>query len=83
MVISLGFLTLALMADAATAALPAAAAKPVDPMDKIRCQRELETGSLVKSKKICHTRREWSRISDDAQDEGQRLTPHISSVPGN
>ena len=76
MVISLGFLTLALMADAATAAPPVAAAKPADPMDKVTCRRELETGSLVKARKDCRTRREWSRMSDNAQAEAQRLTPH-------
>jgi hypothetical protein len=77
MVIMLGFLTLALMADAATSAAPAVAAKPADPLDKVTCRRELETGSLVKARKDCRTRREWNRRSEDAQAEGQRLTPHI------
>jgi hypothetical protein len=77
MLISTTFLTLAMMADAATAAPPAVAAKPADPMDKVTCRRELETGSLVKTRKDCRTRREWNRRSENAQAEGQRLTPHI------
>jgi hypothetical protein len=77
MVLTLEFLTLALMADAATAAPPVVAAKPADPMDKVTCRRELETGSLVKARKDCRTRREWNRRSEAAQAEGQRLTPHI------
>jgi hypothetical protein len=51
----------AMMADA-TATAPAA--KPVDPLDKVICHRELETGSLTRVRKECRTRREWSKIAD-------------------
>jgi hypothetical protein len=76
MVVMSGFLTLALMADAATKAPSVVPAKPTDPMEKVVCRRELETGSLVKARKDCRTRREWNRRSEAAQAEGQRLTPH-------
>ena len=82
MVISLGFLTLALMADATTATPPVAAV-PINPMDKVICQREVEIGTLAKVRKICHTRREWDRIANDSQAIGHKMTPHIAGkVPG-
>ena len=74
------FFFVAMMAQAAATPTSSPAA-PVDPLDKIRCQREIETGSLVKSKRVCHTRREWQRISDDAQAEADRLNKHTAVVP--
>ena len=65
--------SIALLFAAATATTPPAAL-PDDPLDKVRCKREEVTGSLVSSKKICHTEREWRRISGDAQDEARRIT---------
>lgn len=57
-----------MLSEAATAATPATP----NPDDKIICRRQLETGSWVKAKKICHTRSEWARLSDlgrrDAED---------------
>ena len=50
-----------------------AAPAPVDPLDKIKCVREDVTGSLVLSRKVCHTVREWRRIATDAQAETQRM----------
>ena len=61
-----------LLLAAATGDAPAA--QVVDPLDKVRCVRQAVTGSLVSSKKICHTEREWRRISTDAQDEARRIT---------
>lgn len=58
-----------MLSEAATTATPTAAANPDE---KIICRRQLETGSWVKAKKICHTRAEWARLSDlgrrDAED---------------
>ncbi len=58
---------------AATAAAPAPAA-PVDPLERVRCVRESVTGSLALTRKVCHTIREWKRITDDAQAEARRMT---------
>lgn len=82
------FIAIALMADSAIAAVPApkpaAANTEIDPLDKIKCRREIETGSLVKAKKICHTMRQWNRISDDARADTDRLINRRgSSTAGN
>jgi hypothetical protein len=53
-------LALAMMSDAAaTAPQPA---KP-DPLDKVVCHRQPETGSLVRARKECRTKREWDAIA--------------------
>lgn len=44
-----------------------------DRLEKVRCVREQVTGSLVSTRKVCHTEREWRRISDSAQNEARRL----------
>ena len=56
----------------------AAAATPTfpdssDPMEKVKCVREQVTGSLVQSRKVCHTEREWRRIRNDAESETRRI----------
>lgn len=33
------------------------------------CRREVETGSLIKGKKICMTAKQWQKISDDNRAE--------------
>ena len=43
---------------------PAAPAASTDPMDQMVCRKDKETGSLVKTKKTCHTRRQWTYIDD-------------------
>ena len=63
-----------LMAFSSAAASTTAPATPVDPLDKVRCVRETVTGSLVSSRKVCHTIREWRRISGDAEEEARRIT---------
>jgi len=64
--------------------LLAEAAQPVvqtpKPQDKIICKRYLETGSLVKSTKVCHTRREWSRLNDEARKDAEDMQ-HMTSAP--
>ena len=44
-----------------------------DPADKIICRRYLETGSLVISTKVCHTRREWTRLRDEARQDTEAM----------
>ncbi len=46
---------------------PPAAAAAADPMQQMVCRRDVETGSLVKAKKTCHTRAQWAYIDDTNQ----------------
>ena len=60
---------------AQTPAPAAQTAATVDPMDKVVCKREEETGSLVKKKKkVCATKRQWEELAAktrDAMGQGQ------------
>ena len=73
MIISTGFLALAMMADAAATAPATSTAAPIDPMEKVICRRTYETGSLVKSKRVCLTKREWVF----ADEKGRKLAEEI------
>ena len=67
--------TLFILAAAATTATSAPAAPaPVDPLDRVKCVREEITGSLVSSRKVCHTEREWRVIRGTAEQEARRIT---------
>ena len=59
---------------AATPAFP----ETTDPLQKVKCVREQVTGSLVSTRKVCHTEKEWRRIRSDAESEARRITQ-----PGN
>lgn len=66
---ALGLATGATAAEPTAAPAPVAvaapvAAAPVDPMQQTVCRRDVETGSLVKKKKTCHTRAQWAYIDD-------------------
>jgi hypothetical protein len=77
------FLALALLTEAAVSAAPASANQP-DPLDKVKCQRQIETGSLVKARKICRTVREWNSVADSARSDTDRLINRRgSSTKGN
>jgi hypothetical protein len=39
-------------------------AKAVDPRDQIVCRRNLRTGSLADTVRICKTRRDWDRDAE-------------------
>ena len=66
----------------ATEGAPAAAAA-IDPLDKVKCVRESVTGSLVQTKKTCHTEREWRRIRSDSEQEARRITQPASPTVNN
>ena len=66
----------------AAAAAPAPAAEP-RPQDKIICRRYLETGSLVKSTKVCHTRAEWTRLSENARRDAEDISTARNGVNSN
>lgn len=85
MIVSTGLLALAMMADAATSAQTAAspAAAAVNPLDKVTCRRILETGSLVKGKRVCLTRREWALASEKGSDRAREMQTLINTERGN
>ena len=62
----------------ATAAATPAFPETTDPLQKVKCVREQVTGSLVSTRKVCHTEKEWRRIRSDAESEARRITQ-----PGN
>jgi hypothetical protein len=59
-----------------------AVAPPAKPADKLICRRELRSGSLADYKKICHTRAEWQRMSDNERDTWQELQGTKGSTHG-
>lgn len=51
-----------------TAASPGAGpAAPYDELDKMVCRRHAETGSLIRSKRECHTKRQWAYLDEQNQ----------------
>jgi hypothetical protein len=80
MVISIASAIFTLMAQSAAPV----AAKPasVDPLEKIVCKRTLETGSLVKGKKVCLSKRQWNRVAEDGRAIGQEMQDSNSRIVG-
>ena len=56
----------------ASAPEAAATPQPAPAEEKKICRREIETGSLIKGKKICYTAKQWQKIADDNRDEIER-----------
>lgn len=50
-----------------------AASTSIDNKPALVCRREAETGSIIKTRKMCMTKAEWARRSDDAQCETRRI----------
>jgi hypothetical protein len=65
----LGIVTGILLAGAPEAAATPPADKPVE---KKICRKEVETGSLIKGKKICYTAKQWQQISDASREDIER-----------
>lgn len=77
----------------APVAAPAEAAKPAavpqktaeqasaDRENEMICKRERETGSLVKTKKTCHTRSQWAYIKSENQRMGQDMILNNQGKP--
>jgi hypothetical protein len=85
--IALPLSSVAMAADPAPA--PAAAPAPIavapaaNPDDlKMICRRDTETGSLVKSKKTCHTKAQWAYIDDTNQAFARDLSDTTRTRPG-
>ena len=73
----LAVLTLVLTVGAAqplaSTAFETAASTSINSKPALVCRREAETGSIIKTRKMCLTRAEWARRSDDAQCETRRM----------
>ena len=52
---------------------PAAAPAASDRMQETVCRKDKETGSLVKTKKTCHTRAQWQYIDQTNQNFSRDL----------
>jgi hypothetical protein len=71
-------------------AAPLAAAEPVtappvaavDRSQEIVCRKEKETGSLVKTKKTCHSRAQWAYIDDVNQAQTRSMQDDMRTKPG-
>ena len=42
------------------------------PEEKKICRTQIETGSLVKGKKICFTKKQWQQLADQSQRDVER-----------
>lgn len=70
----LEFVTSILLASAPDAAATPAAAPQQPAEEKKICRREVETGSLIKGKKICYTAKQWQKLADAHRDEIERTS---------
>ena len=66
--------------EAETATKVAANNAPLDPQDPeyVRCRRTLQTGSLVKKTKLCHTNREWKIAAENGNREARDIARQAS-----
>jgi Spy/CpxP family protein refolding chaperone len=70
------------VASAALAADPVAAPPLVDKSQEIVCRKEKETGSLVKTKKTCHSRAQWQYIDETNQAQTRAMQDDMRTRPG-
>lgn len=49
------------------AAAPPVSAEPQQPEEKLICERQVETGSRLKGKKVCKTKRQWEIDAAEAR----------------
>ncbi len=73
---------LAILAQGSAASTATASAAPVDPLDKIVCKKTLETGSLIKGKKVCLSRRQWNKVAEEGRAIGQAMQDDNSRIIG-
>jgi hypothetical protein len=64
--------TISLLLAAAPETATPAEAKAEKPAEKKVCRKQIETGSLIKGKKVCYTAKQWQKMADDARDEVER-----------
>ena len=51
-------------------------------VEPIICHSSIETGSLVRRKKVCLTRKQWSYVNDTNHDQAQQLIDDNRSKGG-
>jgi len=74
------FALLAIATPALADPAPQTATTP-DP-NKVRCKREVVTGSLIASKKVCHTEAEWKEVTEQARRDTQQMQSAASAGGG-
>ena len=74
---------LILSTTAPAASPPAVPADLVQPAatDKLVCKRQAVTGSLVTSKRVCMTRRDWNRTAEQSQKFGTDMVEGLRGRP--
>ncbi|WP_374942485.1 hypothetical protein [Sphingomonas sp.] len=73
-------LTLVGVASAAVAQQPQPPSAPKP--DKMICKRSAEIGSMIPTRKECHTRSEWNAMAQSARIAGQEMMDRrVSSTP--
>ena len=70
------------MAADPTPAAGANAATTIDPTQQMICRKDKETGSLVRSKKTCHTKAQWAYIDDENQGMSRRMVEDNTTKSG-
>jgi hypothetical protein len=76
----LGLASPAFAAEPVTITVPPVSA--VDRSQEIVCRKEKETGSLVKTKKTCHSRAQWAYIDDVNQSQTRTMQDDMRTKPG-
>lgn len=64
-----------------TPAAPAAAPAVAPQTEKLICRKTAETGSLVKTKKACHTKSQWAYIDERNQQLGRAMVEDGTTRP--
>jgi hypothetical protein len=59
---------------------PVAAPAQLAANDKVRCKRYVETGSLAKIRKECHTEEEWRRLAEDGQRGARAIVSGVNTA---
>lgn len=68
---------IALLAASPAEATAPVAAKPEKPI----CKVFQETGSLVRKRRVCHSRKEWARINSQDREAAERFVEDSRGVP--
>ncbi|TXC70204.1 hypothetical protein FSB78_04025 [Sphingomonas ginsenosidivorax] len=61
---------------------PVQAAAPV-PVPATKCRRSVETGTLARVRKVCHTVQDWRRIDGNGRDTTAEMQRPGVSPPAN
>jgi hypothetical protein len=72
-----------LLALAAPVGNPANNASPRASEDRVLCQRETPTGSLITARELCMTKAEWNALEQDYREGGRKLVDQrLGNRPG-